>query len=223
MNALSISNGDLNSDDTTQETKPQLTSSSTTSSSLTNGRVVHPPHDENNFLVNDINDDCNSDCIYKDNGHIDEPDIGKKLSHQQLNNNNNNNNTTIDATTTSNLIDDDDDDDDDDETNVIDKTELDLNKTLQFPCELEDIDFNNMPIANNANCTFESICLKTKDNNVINSGCEFKNDDSDTECTDPSESKSENTVCDIIDSKKDVLKSVETSTETLVSESIKCR
>lgn len=197
-----------------------------------------------------MNDDCNSDCIYKDTDIDDTTDsIDKKLSHQL---NNNNTTTTITSIDEKKMMmkkksegeflsrrivtqddDEDEEEEDDDETNVIDKTELDLNKTLQFPCELEEIDADNiMPTNNvanlNKNCNFESICLtNSKENNinVLNNCGEFnKNDDSDTECTDPSESKSENTVCDIlIDNKKDVLKSVETSTETLVSESIKCR
>lgn len=79
----------------------------------------------------------------------------------------------------------------------------------------------------NAVSEFESICLKPHSDiakSDINHNGDVKLDDvdSDTECTEPSESKSENTVCDAPNG-LDVERSVETSTETLVSENIICR
>ena len=72
---------------------------------------------------------------------------------------------------------------------------------------------------------FESICLKPRPTraDVNHNGCLRSDDfDSDTEeCTDPSESKSEMTICDG-GRLSDVVRSVETSTETLVPENILC-
>lgn len=78
---------------------------------------------------------------------------------------------------------------------------------------------------------FESICLrspcdipKVHSKGDINHNGDVRPDeiDSDTECTEPSESRSENTICDKL-SKQDLLNSVETSTETLTSEKVICR
>lgn len=98
-----------------------------------------------------------------------------------------------------------------------DKTDVD-DKELQFDCE---IDFPNSFKDVTA---FESICLKSPKGGDINHNGDLKNDDldSDTECTEPSESRSENTVCDGVISRREFEKSVETSTETLVSENFKC-
>lgn len=108
-------------------------------------------------------------------------------------------------------------------------------KELQFDCE---IDFPNSYKELGA---FESISLRPKAdearmpcgvhipilNDVSCNGNEMRTDDvdSDTECTEPSESKSENTICDgpLQTIKREIEKSVETSTETLVSENFKCR
>lgn len=83
---------------------------------------------------------------------------------------------------------------------------------------------------------FESICLQSSENSTkgdINhngDAVQVEDCDSDTECT--TESKSENTVCDIDIAASmaptsikrcEVLKSVETSTETLTSDKVACR
>lgn len=92
-------------------------------------------------------------------------------------------------------------------------------------------DLNNMAnIAKNL-CDingFESICLQSScdlpavhSKGDINHNGDIRSDeiDSDTECTEPSESKSENTICDK-SVKQELLNSVETSTETLTSEKV---
>lgn len=108
----------------------------------------------------------------------------------------------------------------DDAKNVIFGNKTETNGKKDFDdC---DIDVNKKLSTANE---FESICLKSDSaKSDINHNGDVKSEDvdSDTECTEPSESKSENTVCDV-SAPIDVERSVETSTETLVSENVVCR
>lgn len=209
MNGLNISGEvSLPGDETTQETSAKNV--------VLNGRTTPT---NLNFLCNKVDETgCNEDCIYKNSAQSldDSADILSNVEIKtngiaQCENNIIRNGDVGERNSTKAIV-----------ISNNDKTEVD-DKELQFECE---IDFPNSFKDVNA---FESICLKSKceekaTKGDINHNGDIKGDDldSDTECTEPSESKSENTVCDGGLLKQEIEKSVETSTETLVSENFKC-
>lgn len=167
--------------------------------------------------------DCKSDCIYKNSSRTDDDD---KTEDE----------CDIFTVPTTDGVVKSDAKATDNERHVIDVLEnvIATDKT-ELVKNLQDYETNARVNLKDVSA-FESICLRSRSKvgDINHNGDLVKTSidelDSDTECTtEPSESRSENTVvCDgsRLKSKEnatvDVLKSVETSTETLVSENIVC-
>ncbi|KAI4455089.1 myotubularin-related [Holotrichia oblita] len=242
INSLTVTDKAQTQDDTDgivqEDTSDSETSTSQQPPQLNGGNTPSQRH----FLSNELDEiDCKSDCIYKDDGDKteDECDVFSVPPPPS---------TSTPAELPSTTIATNQAAEDVDTvvapavtlTNVIETSDNSNNKT-ELVKELLDLNDANVKFVStglkDAN-NFESICLRPRirvgdinhNGDAILKGGAVDEIDSDTECTEPSESRSENTVvCDgglghKLRSREslDVLKSVETSTETLVSENVVC-
>lgn len=157
----------------------------------------------NDFFTNEFIDDvdCNSDCIYK------KTDAGEETATILLDDTQKCNGNAVQNGETVN----------DDDANVIFGNKTDLTNGKDFDCDLP---LNLMTVNE-----FESICLGKKSSDINHNGevrLEYE-DNSETECGDLCDSgKSENGTCNGVPVKDGMERSVETSTETLVSENMIC-
>ncbi|KAK9719411.1 FYVE zinc finger [Popillia japonica] len=244
INSLTVTDKAQTQDDADQIAQEDASDSETSTSQQPPQLNGENPQSQRHFLSNELDEiDCKSDCIYKDDGDKteDECDVFSvppppppststlaELPPTTMATNQTAEQVDTVAATAVTL------------TNVIETSDNSNNKT-ELVKELLDLHEANVKFVNtglkDAN-NFESICLRPRirvgdinhNGDTILKGGAVDEIDSDTECTEPSESRSENTVvCDAglghkLRSREslDVLKSVETSTETLVSENVVC-